>query len=228
VKAARFDERTSVFRGKIAMSESPCRITKQFCRRRIEGVRNMNEVIKAISERYTCRDFKPEPLDTATVEALVEAALAAPSAMNLQPWHIIVVTDKAFIDEMDAAAMEFVKKDADWYKRMTDRGGKIFYNAPCMIFIAKDILSETNYPPLDCGIVTQNIALAAHSLGLGSCICGMARIPLDKNSCEKADDFRSRLKFPEAYDFGMSVCVGKINSGKAPHEIDKNKVTYIN
>jgi len=179
----------------------------------------MNEVITAISERYSCRDFKTEPLDTADIETLVEAALAAPSAMNLQPWHIIAVTDKALIEEMDATVLEFVKKDAEWYKRMMDRGGKIFYNAPCIIFIAKD---ESEAAPLDCGIVSQNIALAAHSLGLGSVICGMARYALDENK-----DFIKRLQFPDGYSFGMSVCVGKINSTKAPHEINKNKVTYI-
>ena len=178
----------------------------------------MNEVIKAISERYTCRDFKPEPLDSADIDALVNAALAAPSAMNLQPWHIIVVTDKDFIEEMDAAAMEYIKHDAEWYKRFMDRGGKIFYNAPCIIFIAKD---QSEAAALDCGIVSQNIALAAHSLGLGSCICGMARYALEQNN-----NFIKRLNFPHGYSFGMSVCVGKINSGKAPHEIDKNKVTY--
>jgi nitroreductase len=179
----------------------------------------MNEILKAIAERYSCRDFKSEPLEDAQIGALVEAALAAPSAMNLQPWHIIVVTDKALIEEMDAAAMEFVKKDAEWYKRMMDRGGKIFYDAPCMIFIAKD---ESEAATLDCGIVSQNIALAAHSMGLGSVICGMARYPLCENN-----GFVERLKFPDGYSFGMSVCVGKIKSGKIPHEIDKNKVTYI-
>jgi len=181
----------------------------------------MNEVIKAITERYSCRDFSPEALSKEQVETLVRAALAAPSAMNLQPWHIIAVTDKALIEEMDAVAMEHIKKDEEWYKRMKERGGKVFYNAPCIIFIASD---GSNYATLDCGIVSQNIALAAHSLGLGSVICGMARIPLGS---EKGEEFTRRLQFPEGYSFGMSVCVGKAQSGKAPHELDMTKITYI-
>ncbi|MCL2387019.1 MAG: nitroreductase family protein [Defluviitaleaceae bacterium] len=181
----------------------------------------MNEVLKAIGERFTCRDFCSEALSAEQINALVTAALASPSAMNLQPWHIVVVTDAAFIDELDAAAMEHVKKDAEWHKRMMERGGKVFYNAPCIIFIAQD---GSEAAPLDCGIVSQNIALAAHSMGLGSVICGMARIPLSGDS---GAGFLERLQFPEGYSFGMSVCVGKIKSGKAPHEIDANKVTYI-
>ncbi|MCL2357413.1 MAG: nitroreductase [Defluviitaleaceae bacterium] len=181
----------------------------------------MNEVLKSITERYTCRDFSPEPLEASQIDALVKAALAAPSAMNLQPWHLVVVTDKAFIEEMDNAAMDVVKKDAEWYKRMSERGGKIFYDAPCLIFIARN---NSEYAPLDCGIVSQNIALAAHALGLGSCICGMAKIPLDD---EKGAKFLARLNFPAEYTFGMSVCVGREKSGKVPHEIDASKVTYI-
>jgi nitroreductase len=181
----------------------------------------MNETLKAINERYSCRDFSAEPLGSEQIEVLVSAALAAPSAMNLQPWHIIVVTDKQLIEEMDAATMEYVKTDAEWLKRMTDRGGKAFYDTPCMIFIAKD---DSDAATLDCGIVSQNIALAAHSLGLGSVICGMARYPL---LGEQGAGFVKRLQFPEGYSFGMSVCVGKVKSGKVPHELDKNKVTYI-
>jgi len=181
----------------------------------------MNEVLKAISERYSCRDFSPEVLPREQIEELVTAALASPSAMNLQPWHIIVVTDKALIEEMDDAAMEVVKKDEAWHKRMMERGGKIFYDAPCIIFIAGD---GTKFATLDCGIVSQNVALAAHSMGLGSVICAMARIPLE---AENGAEFKKRLKFPEGYDFGMAVCVGKAKSGKAPHELDPSKVTYI-
>jgi len=182
----------------------------------------MNETIKSIKDRYSCRDFSPAPLSKEQVAALAEAALAAPSALNLQPWHIIVITDKALIDEYDANAMEILKsQNSDAYKRMMDRGGSIFYNAPCLIVLAKN---STNYATLDCGIATQNISLAAHSMGLGSVICGMARIPL---SGPRAEEWTKRLQIPDGYVFGMSVCVGTAQSGKAPHELDMAKLTYI-
>jgi len=183
----------------------------------------MNEVIKCIKDRYSCRDFSPEPLTDEQVQTLVEAALAAPSALNRMPWHIIAVTDKALIEEMDAEAMNIAAgwDDKSTYERMISRGGKMFYDAPCLIFVASD---GSEWSTLDCGIVSQNIALAAHSLGLGSVICGMARIPLGGS---RGEEFKKRLKFPEGYTFGMSVCVGKAKSGKAPHELDMNKVTYV-
>jgi len=181
----------------------------------------MNETMKTILERNTCRDFSGKPLSDESVQQLIQAALASPSAMNKMPWHIIVVTDKTLIDEMDTIAMEAIKSNEAMYNRMKERGGKMYYNAPCMMIIAGD---GSDYAQLDGGIVSQNIALAAHSLGLGSCICGMARIPL---ASEQGATLKQRLQFPEGYDFVMSVLVGHVNTGKAPHEMDYNKITTI-
>ena len=182
----------------------------------------MNDVLKTIAGRNSCRNFSPAPISDDQVKELVNAALASPSALNRQPWHIIVVTKKALIEEMDSYSMECLKAQSEeTYKRMVDRGGTIFYDAPCLIFIAKN---DTDYATLDCGIVSQNIALAAHSMGLGSVICGMARMPLGG---PKADYFKSKINLPDGFVFGMAVCVGVPVSGKAPHDLDYSKVTYI-
>jgi nitroreductase len=182
----------------------------------------MNDVLKAIYERNSCRDFSGEPLTDVQVDELVKSALAAPSAMNAMPWHIIAVTDKALLDEMDAYALKTIEEsNPDWFNRMKERGGKIFYNAPCLILIAKN---NSEWAPLDCGIVTQNVALAAHSLSLGNVICGMARMAFDG---PRGEEFTKRLQIPEGYTFGMSVCIGIANKGKTPHEFNQNKVTYI-
>jgi nitroreductase len=183
----------------------------------------MNETLKSITERYSCRDFTGTPLNAEQVKALVEGALAAPSAMNNQPWHIIVVTDKTLIEELDAEGMKSLAaaSDKSGYERIMSRGGKLFYNAPCMIVVAT---SSSNPSGMDCGILSENIALAAHSLGLGNVICGMAGIPF---SGPRADEFKKRLKFPDGYGFCIAVLVGTAKSTKAPHEPDMSKVTYV-
>ena len=183
----------------------------------------MNETLKTIAERYSCRDFADAPLTDTQINAIVDAALAAPSAVNRQPWHVIVITDKVQIDEMDAESMRILAaaEDKSTYERMMSRGGKIFYNAPCMFMVASD---GSDYAAMDCGILSQNIALAAHSLGLGNVICGMARIPLNS---PRGDEFKKRMQFPEGYAFGIAILVGTAKSGKAPHELDSNKVAYI-
>jgi len=82
----------------------------------------------------------------------------------------------------------------------------------------------SEWAAMDCGILSQNVSLAAHSLGLGSVICGMAGIPLGG---ARGEELKKRMKFPEGYGFGIAVLVGAAKTGKAPHEPDAAKVTYI-
>ncbi|MDR1736614.1 MAG: nitroreductase family protein [Oscillospiraceae bacterium] len=183
----------------------------------------MNETIKSIMTRFSCRDFAPDPLTAEQAGALVDAALAAPSAVNRQPWHVTLITDKAFIDGMDAAGMEVLAsaEDKSVYQHVLSRGGKLFYNAPCMVMIAAD---DTEYALMDCGILSENVSLAAHAMGLGSVICGMARLALQS---PRAEEFKKRMGFPDGFRFGIAVLVGTANSVKPPHEPDAGKVTYV-
>ena len=183
----------------------------------------MNETLKNIYERYTCRDFKETPLSEQQIEYLVNAALASPSAMNLQPWHVIMVTDKALIDELDEEGMSILRAEEDQttYERMMSRGGKLFYNAPCLAIVLSD---DSKWGTLDCGILCQNMVLAAESLGLGTCIVGMAGVPING---PKAEEHKKRLGFPEGHSFAIGVLVGEIISGKEPHEHERSKISYV-
>ena len=183
----------------------------------------MSETLKTIFERFSCRDFKDTPLSDEQIKTLAEAALASPSAVNLQPWRIIMITDKKLIEDMDSDAMETLKnaEDKSTYQRFMDRGGKMFYNAPCMVMVASD---GSDSAAMDCGILSQNVSLAAHALGLGSVICGMARIPLEG---ARSEEFLKRMNFPSGWKFGIAVLVGEVKTGKEPHELDMSKVSYV-
>lgn len=181
----------------------------------------MNEVLKVIKERYSCRSFTGEVLTKEQIEALAMAAVQAPSAMNKQPWQITVLTNKAMLDEMNDTVMAHLKglEDQTIYERMMSRGGKVFYNAPCMIMIA-----QKEGTALDTGIVSENVALAASSMGLGNVICGMARLLFQT---EKAAEYKEVL-IPEGYEFGVAVLVGVATEGNGtPHEPDTAKIRYI-
>jgi len=181
----------------------------------------MNETLKTIMERYSCRDFTDAPLTDAQIMSLAEAAVAAPSGMNRQPWQVIVVTDKALINELDAEGMGILAaaEDKSGYERMMSRGGKLFYNAPCII-----IAASKGANAMDCGILIENVALAAHSLGLGNVICGMAGVPL---SGPHGDELKKRLQFPAGYEYSIAILVGTPKNSKEPHERDMGKVTFI-
>lgn len=181
----------------------------------------MNETLQTIKNRYSCRSFTGAPIEREKIEAIALAAVQAPSAMNLQPWEIIVIQDKALLDEMDATTMDMLSKQEDksTHERIMGRGGKIFYNTPCMFMIAKKEGTD-----LDCGIVAENIALAASSLGLGNVICGLAKLCF---STEKGEMFKDKI-IPEGYEFGMTILVGyATDNAGTPHVADTSKIKYI-
>lgn len=182
----------------------------------------MNETLKIIAQRYTCRAYDGKLPEKEKIEAVAAAAVQSPSAMNKQPWKIVVITDKNFIDEMDKDGMRVLStmEDKAFYDRIMERGGKLFYNAPCMFVILKHENTD-----LDCGIVSENIALAAASLGLGSTICGLASVPL-----VSADNysFNEHIGISEEWNFGMAVLVGyAVDSPGTPHEPDFSKIRYV-
>ncbi|MCL2168428.1 MAG: nitroreductase family protein [Defluviitaleaceae bacterium] len=184
----------------------------------------MNDVLKAIEERFSCRGYTGEPVSETDLKAIAKAALQAPSAMNLQPWRLIVVTNKALVDRLDAAAMAHMKTmpDQTMYNRIMERGGKVFYNAPVLYLILKDPVAR--WADVDAGIMTQNICLAAESLGLHNVIVAMANIPF--NSPE-GDELKKQVGWIEGFEFGMGVLVGHGSVTKEPHEIDWEKVKFI-
>jgi nitroreductase len=186
----------------------------------------MNETQKVIAERYTCRDYRTEMPPDEILQAIAKAAIQAPSGMNRQAWRVIVVKDRDLIREMESEGMNYLAgmEDKYSYNRIMDRGGRLFYGAPCMIVAAID---PAQYGPalIDCGILCQNIALAATSLGIANTMCGFTGLAFASGL--RAEEFSKRLRFPEGYAFGCSVLLGYANTTKPPHVPDEDKILFI-
>jgi nitroreductase len=105
-----------------------------------------------------------------------------------------------------------------------ERGGRLFYGAPCMIVVPIDP-KQYDYAFVDCGILCQNIALAATSLGIANVICGFTAMAFASGI--RANEFSKRLGFPDGYTFGCSVLLGYANTTKPPHAPDKDKIIFI-
>lgn len=187
----------------------------------------MNDVLNAIASRYSCRTYTGQMPSDDQLRAIADAANTAPSSMNRQPWRIIVLKNKELITELETEAVRVMGTVEDepvkkMYTMAMAHGGKIFYNAPCMIMLPVD--ASVPAARLDCGIVCQTITLAATSLGLGSLICGLARYAF---AADKAERFRQKLGFPEGFEFGMCVLLGEPQSNGTPHTPDGSKISFI-
>ena len=115
----------------------------------------MNEVLKAIRNRRTVRRFKPNPVDEKMLQMILEAGRWAPSFSNLQPWRFIVVKDLGLKIALDKAARESVLHLG-------------INEAPVVILVCVDRRIDPLHAIEAGAAATQNMTLAAHSLGLGA------------------------------------------------------------
>lgn len=183
----------------------------------------MNEVLETIARRYSCRAFTDVLPEDDKLRTIATAAVQSPSGMNRQAWRVIVVKDRALMDEMEAEGMAILAAmvDKSAYERIMSRGGTLFYHAPCMLMVPID---TSKGAVLDCGILCQTAALAATSLGIDNLICGFAGLAF---SGSKAQYFKEKLGFPEGYEFGTSVLLGYAVKPGLPHEPDSDKISFV-
>lgn len=186
----------------------------------------MNDTLKIIAERFSCRRFTDQIPGEKELMAIAQAGIQAPSGMNRQYWHVIIVKDKSIIDEMDVEGMKILAsmENKAMYERIMERGGKLFYNAPCMIVVAIKEAFPKGAELIDCGIVAQNIVLAASSLGVANMHCGFAGLAF---AGSKGTEFKSRLQFPEGYECGIGILLGYAAGTFPPHVPNQEKITII-
>ena len=116
-----------------------------------------------IFKRTSVRKYKTDSVSKENIELLLKAGMAAPSAMNTQPWEFVVIQDRVILDKIT---------EIHPYSHMLKQ-------APLAIMICADF--EKGLPELkpkkfwiqDCSAVTQNIMLQATELNLGSVWLGV-------------------------------------------------------
>lgn len=120
--------------------------------------------MQIIKQRRSVRRFEDRPLDPELIHCLLEAAMAAPTACNSQPWEFVVVTEPEMLDKM--------------------RGKLLFarYNAPCAILVCGCVDIANNsvarfYWVQDCSAAMENMLIAAAGLGLGAVWIGVYPMP---------------------------------------------------
>ena len=118
-----------------------------------------NPVLQAIEQRISVRRFTDRPVSDEQVRLLLGAAFCAPSACNRRPWEFIVVRDRETLARF-AGKFRF-------QKMMTE--------AALAIVVCEDTERSLDHDLSvnDCSAAVQNILLAAQSLGLGACWCGL-------------------------------------------------------
>ena len=117
----------------------------------------MNETLKVLESRRSCRNFKPDMVKKEDLDAIIKAGTYAATGMGRQSPIIIAVTDKTLRDQIS----EENRKIGGW-----GEGFDPFYGAPAILIV----LANKEYPTYlyDGSLTMGNMMNAAYSLGLGS------------------------------------------------------------
>ena len=137
-------------------------------------------VIKNMMTRTSIRSYTDEAVSKENIETILRAGMAAPTAVNRQPWHFVVVTNREKLNALAEA----------------NRGTRMAAKAPLAIVVCGNMekaLEGTGrgFWVQDCSAATENILLAAHALGLGAVWTGL--YPNE----ERSKAVRTLLKAPE-------------------------------
>ena len=113
-------------------------------------------VLENIHSRKSVRQYTSEPVSQEDIETLLRAAMAAPTAVNFQPWRFVVINER---ENLDALSEKLPY-------------AKMLQSAPLAIVVCGETLwmggNENPFWAQDCSAATQNILLAAEALGLGA------------------------------------------------------------
>lgn len=113
------------------------------------------EVFEVISNRRSIRKYSDKKISNDDIKKMLEAAMTAPSAMNLQSWQFLIADERENIDSIVKAVPH----------------AEMLKSAQAAVIVCADEAVETNliYNIQNTAAAIQNMLLAAHALGLGAC-----------------------------------------------------------
>lgn len=165
------------------------------------------DLIDTIVSRRSVRQFdKAKPVNPSDIQTILTAAMYAPSAMNKQPWIFVVVDDKKMQKQLVAA-----HPYADY-----------LLEAGTGIIVCEDTTKTYGaYGAIDTSMAAQNILLAAHTMGYGTCYCGVYP------DGERVTAFGKILKCPSHIrPMGLIIIGTPAKYPGRPNRFDASKIVH--
>lgn len=186
------------------------------------------EALEAIMTRRSVRKFKDKQIPDAVLDKILQAGTYAPSALALQPWAFVVVQDRQFLNKVSdycKPIMISLMKDAhdgmsDEFRRLLESPGySLYYHAPTVIMVIGK--SGSRFREIDCSLCAENLMLAAHALGIGSCWIGSTEVAYDNR------EIMAGFRIPEGYSPVGTIVFGYPDETPEAHDKHAPKVTWI-
>lgn len=185
----------------------------------------MNETLKLIMNRQSVRTFKPDQIEEDKLQAILDAAIQAPNAVNQQMWHFSVIQNKELIAKMGGIIKDRMKNSGvEFLINMANKPGyDPLHHAPTVIFVTSDENAE--YLPLTCGLAAENIVIAAASLGLVSCVTTSSQFMFKS---DVGEEIKAEFGIPAGNTTVCAVALGYLD-GELPPPVPRNRdvINYV-
>ena len=164
--------------------------------------------MNAIFTRTSVRSYEEKPVEAEKIEKILRAAMAAPSAMNQQPWEFYVVTGKNVLQELSQASP---------YADMVA-------GAPVAIVVCgrKDNLPVPDLMQVDLSLATENILLEIETQGLGGVMLGIAPMADRMERVARIIDLPENLEAFTVVPFGYPA-----KKNPQQDRYDEHRVHYV-
>jgi len=186
------------------------------------------ETLEAIMTRRSVRQFEERQIPDAVLEKILEAGTFAPSALALQPWAFVIVQDQKFLNRVsDYCKPIMISHMKDAHDGMSDTfrallkspGYSIYYHAPTVIMIVGR--TNSRFREIDSSLCAENMMLAAHALGIGSCWIGSTEVAYDNR------ELMAGFRIPEGYSPVGTIVFGYPAEKPEAHDKHAPKATWV-
>ncbi len=161
-----------------------------------------NPVVEAIMERRSVRKYQDRPVDRDLLMRIAECGINAPNAMNAQQWEVRIVDNKEWIQGMSDLQLSMMDASMVGQMKADPSFRNAFRNGTALFVVA---VKPSPMTFIDAGLMGENIMLAAHSFGLGTCCLGSSARFLNT---PEAADYLKDLQFSEGYEVQYIIAAG--------------------
>ena len=185
---------------------------------------SFNQVIRS---RRSTRAYREEPVPEATLSELVELATLAPTALGLQPWRFSIITNRDVLkrvgEEVRQTCLAMVGQVPGLERArpmLENEGYDIFYGAPALVVIQGPCGNHVGF--MDCLLATENLILAAHARGLGTCFMGFLLL------ARESQEIRRALAVEDGYEIVAPIIVGASDAiPQTPPEREPAHIAWV-
>ena len=175
-----------------------------------------NEIIECIHKRRSTRQFTDEQISPEQLNALLDAAIWAPSGGNNQSWLFTAIQKKEVLIRLNELVREGFQmwNPDDSYpaklaaKERSQKDGYCFYYGAPTLIIASNVPNYDN-AMVDCALAMENVFLVAQSIGLGSCYINQLRWLRDDPGVRS---YLSEFGIPKEYIICSAAAIGFIGA----------------